>query len=36
VVTNLSIDIYRVDVKNMKARIVKNIPMELPASCTDP
>ncbi|TNV83895.1 hypothetical protein FGO68_gene4171 [Halteria grandinella] len=36
VVTNLSIDIYRVDIAGMKARIVKNIALELPTSCTDP
>lgn len=36
VVTNLSIDIYRVDIAGMKARIVKNIAFELPSSCTEP
>jgi hypothetical protein len=36
VVTNISIDIYRVDIAGMKARIVKNIALELPSSCTDP
>lgn len=30
VVTNLSIDLYKVDVSNQRARIVKNIPLELP------
>ena len=30
VVTNLSIDLYKVDVVNQRARIVKNIPLDLP------
>ena len=30
VVTNLSIDLYKVDVNTQRARIVKNIPLELP------
>jgi hypothetical protein len=31
IVTNLSIDLYRVDVVNQRAKIVKNIPLDLPS-----
>jgi len=36
VATSLSIDLYRVDVNEQRARILKNFPMELPTSCTEP
>ena len=31
IVTNISIDLYRVEVKEQRARIIKNIPLDLPS-----
>lgn len=36
IVTNLSIDLYKVDVVNQKAKIIKNIPLDLPDKMTEP
>lgn len=33
IVTNLSIDLYRVDINGQKAKILKNISLDLPTSC---
>ncbi len=36
IVTSLSIDLYRVDVKEQRAKILKNFPLDLPSSCPEP